>query len=337
MVLDELNAALKPHDLRFAPGRVVGQPRHRRRHDGQQLERRAVGPLRQDDRSRARAARGAGRRPRSRTFGRSIAAALEAATAGDSIEARAYRAVPAARRAPRRRDRAPLSEGAAPRRRLQPRRVRRSGRAGRSDAASWSAPRARSASSSRPRSGWCRCRGRRRVLTVEFDELLDALGATPLILRHGPSAVEVMDDFILPHAQEPRRARRAAARDDRASTARRCCASSSTPTTPTSCRRGSRRSSAIWRRRGRAQTRQVIDAAAQAGDLELPRGRARAVDGDARRRQGDLVRRGHGGRARAAARLHRALPRSIVARHGTDAGVYAHASVGCLHVGRSST
>jgi FAD/FMN-containing dehydrogenase/Fe-S oxidoreductase len=39
------------------------------------------------------------------------------------------------------------------------------------------------------------------VLTIEFDQLLDALGATPLILRHGPSAVEVMDDFILSHAK----------------------------------------------------------------------------------------------------------------------------------------
>jgi FAD/FMN-containing dehydrogenase len=40
------------------------------------------------------------------------------------------------------------------------------------------------------------------VLTIEFDELLDALGATPLVLRHGPSAVEVMDRFILDHAKE---------------------------------------------------------------------------------------------------------------------------------------
>src|SRR5690606_8824716 len=30
--------------------------------------------------------------------------------------------------------------------------------------------------------------------------LLDALAATPLVLRHRPSAVEVMDDFILRHA-----------------------------------------------------------------------------------------------------------------------------------------
>ena len=40
------------------------------------------------------------------------------------------------------------------------------------------------------------------VLTIEFPALLDALGATPLILRHTPSAVEVMDKFILDHAKE---------------------------------------------------------------------------------------------------------------------------------------
>ena len=40
------------------------------------------------------------------------------------------------------------------------------------------------------------------VLTIEFDDLLDALAATPLVLRHRPSAVEVMDRFILDHAKE---------------------------------------------------------------------------------------------------------------------------------------
>ena len=40
------------------------------------------------------------------------------------------------------------------------------------------------------------------VLAIEFDELLDALGAAPLVLRHRPSAVEVMDRFILDHARE---------------------------------------------------------------------------------------------------------------------------------------
>src|SRR5438477_9349203 len=40
------------------------------------------------------------------------------------------------------------------------------------------------------------------VLTIEFADLLDALGSAPLVLRHRPSAVEVMDHFILDHAKE---------------------------------------------------------------------------------------------------------------------------------------
>ena len=40
------------------------------------------------------------------------------------------------------------------------------------------------------------------VLTIEFAELLDALEATPLILRHKPSAIEIMDKFILDHTRE---------------------------------------------------------------------------------------------------------------------------------------
>ena len=39
------------------------------------------------------------------------------------------------------------------------------------------------------------------VLVVQFRELLEALEATPLILRRGPSAVEVMDSFILGHTR----------------------------------------------------------------------------------------------------------------------------------------
>ncbi len=42
----------------------------------------------------------------------------------------------------------------------------------------------------------------RVVLVVAFDDLLEALAATPTALRHGPSAVEVMDDFILGHTRE---------------------------------------------------------------------------------------------------------------------------------------
>jgi FAD/FMN-containing dehydrogenase/Fe-S oxidoreductase len=40
------------------------------------------------------------------------------------------------------------------------------------------------------------------VLAIQFTDLLDALGSTPLILRHRPSAVEVMDGFILAYTRQ---------------------------------------------------------------------------------------------------------------------------------------
>ena len=40
------------------------------------------------------------------------------------------------------------------------------------------------------------------VLAIEFEQLLDAMAATPIILKHKPSAIEVMDGFILNHARE---------------------------------------------------------------------------------------------------------------------------------------
>jgi len=40
------------------------------------------------------------------------------------------------------------------------------------------------------------------LLAIQFHELLEALEATPVILWHGPSAVEVMDKFILDHTKQ---------------------------------------------------------------------------------------------------------------------------------------
>ncbi len=39
------------------------------------------------------------------------------------------------------------------------------------------------------------------VICIQFGHVLDALGATPAILKHKPSAVEVMDSFILDHTK----------------------------------------------------------------------------------------------------------------------------------------
>ena len=40
------------------------------------------------------------------------------------------------------------------------------------------------------------------VLAIQFADLLEALEATPLILQHRPSAIEVMDRFILDHTRQ---------------------------------------------------------------------------------------------------------------------------------------
>ena len=40
------------------------------------------------------------------------------------------------------------------------------------------------------------------VLAIQFQDTLEALAATPVILQHRPSAVEIMDKFILDHTKQ---------------------------------------------------------------------------------------------------------------------------------------
>ena len=101
-----------------------GESRHRRRHDGEQLRRRALGALRKDDRSRARAAR--------RALGR-IARAFPGRSTGTSSRScappfagrRLLSRGPPHRPRAREGDRAPVSESAPAGRGLQPRRAGR--------------------------------------------------------------------------------------------------------------------------------------------------------------------------------------------------------------------
>ena len=171
----------------------------------------------------------------------------------------------------------------------------------------------------------------RAVLTIEFEELLDALAATPLVLRHGPSAVEVMDRFILDHARESpvldalRRSiletdpgallcvefygDRAGDLPPRLDALERTLAASGYR-----CR---------WRR--------AIAPADQAriwSFREASLGLSMAMKGDAKSLS--FVE----DTAVAPEKLRDYIERflQIVGRHGTVAGVYAHASVGCLHV-----
>jgi FAD/FMN-containing dehydrogenase/Fe-S oxidoreductase len=169
------------------------------------------------------------------------------------------------------------------------------------------------------------------VLAIEFEELLDALAATPAILQHRPSAIEVMDRFILDHARESptldalRRSilqgdagallcvelydestddlqpRLAALERELASSGRRC----------------------RWRR---AET--ASDQARIWSFREAALGLSMAMKGD------DKSLSFVEDTAVAPEKLRDYIERflRIVASHGTRAGVYAHASVGCLHV-----
>ena len=169
------------------------------------------------------------------------------------------------------------------------------------------------------------------LLTIEFDHLLDALGATPLVLEHHPSAVEVMDDFILSHAREHPTLdaqRRSMIQRDGSSL---LCVEFY----------GEHRDELIARMEAverdltgagvKCRFRHVIDASTQAriwGFREAALGLSTAMktDGKAISFVEDT--------AVAPDRLRDYIDRfiKIVARHRTTAGVYAHASVGCLHV-----
>ena len=331
VVLDELNAALRPHQLRFAP-------------DVSSASRATVGGMMANNSSGARSV----------LYGKTIDHVLEQRVVladgslahfrpliADAARARAvgrqHRGArlsrdSRARRPACRRDRAAVSEGAAARRRLQPRCVRRSRRApidltriivGSEGTLGFIVD---------AKIGLVPLPAQKAVLTIEFDHLLDALGATPLVLTHGPSAVEVMDDFILSHARgHPALDAQRRSMIQRDGSSLLCVEFYGDSLDELVARMEAVERD--LRRRAIAAGFGTSSTCAQAGDdLELPRSRARPVDGDEERRQGDLVRRRHRGGAREAARLHRALHRASCSGIGTTAGVYAHASVGCLHV-----
>jgi FAD/FMN-containing dehydrogenase/Fe-S oxidoreductase len=169
------------------------------------------------------------------------------------------------------------------------------------------------------------------VLTIEFDTLLDALAATPLVLRHVPSAVEVMDRFILDHAKE--------------SAALDALRKSILLTDPGALlcveMYGDRaedlppRLEALERDLAASgftcHWRRAIAAADQAKIWSLREsalGLSMAMKGD------DKALSFVEDTAVAPDRLRDYIERflQIVRGHGTVAGVYAHASVGCLHV-----
>ena len=169
------------------------------------------------------------------------------------------------------------------------------------------------------------------VLTIEYDDLLDALGETPAILAHAPSAVEVMDRSILDHARENPALdamRRAVLGTDCGAL---LCVELYGDSAQEILPRLNRLESNVRARGVAARTSRAVAPADQARIWKLREsslGLSMAMKGDAK--SISFVE----DTAVAPEKLRDFIERflGVVRRHGTTAGVYAHASVGCLHV-----
>jgi FAD/FMN-containing dehydrogenase/Fe-S oxidoreductase len=328
VVLDELNAALRPHQLRFAP-------------DVSSASRATVGGMMANNSSGARSV----------IYGKTIdhvrelkvvladgrlahfqpttAANATALAQGDSIEARAYRAIPQLGQ----RHAAEIDA-------RFPKVLRRVGGYNLDAFVDPSAPvdltRIMIGSEGtlgfivEATIGLVPLPAQKSVVTIEFDHLLDALGATPLVLRHGPSAVEVMDDFILSHAKGHSvldAQRRSMLTADGSSL---LCVEFYDESVDALQQRMAALEQDLASVRPR-HVRQVLDAGKQAAIWsfrEAALGLSTATKDDAKAIS--FVE----DTAVSPEKLREYIARfvQIVERHGTTAGVYAHASVGCLHV-----
>jgi FAD/FMN-containing dehydrogenase/Fe-S oxidoreductase len=168
------------------------------------------------------------------------------------------------------------------------------------------------------------------VMVVHFAELLEALAATPAILAHGPSAVEVVDKYVLDSTRlNPEAAR---LRDFLDGDPGAILIVEFYGDRPEDLPPRLDALAADFQSRGYGySTYRAIDAAAQARIWKLRRaalGLSMAEKGDAKAIS--FVE----DTAVAPDRLRDYIAEflALVARHGTQAGVYAHASVGCLHV-----
>ncbi len=329
VVLDELNAALRPHQLRFAP-------------DVSSASRATVGGMMANNSSGARSV----------LYGKTIDHVLEQrvvladgslahfrpltpdqlarAQSGDAIEARAYRAVPelGLRHAAEIEQRFPkllrrvggynLDAFVDPLRPIDLTRIVVG-----SEGTLGFIVDAKIALVPLP--------AQKALMTIEFDHLLDALGATPLVLAHGPSAVEVMDDFILSHARG-----HAILDAQRKSMIQRhgsslLCVEFYGDSLDALVARMEALERDLTGAHPACRIRHVIDLAKQASiwsfrEAALGLSTAMKGDGKAISFVEDT--------AVAPEKLRDYIERfiAIVRRHGTTAGVYAHASVGCLHV-----
>ncbi|HKI18117.1 MAG TPA: FAD-linked oxidase C-terminal domain-containing protein [Isosphaeraceae bacterium] len=170
----------------------------------------------------------------------------------------------------------------------------------------------------------------RGMLVVQFADLLEALAATPLILEHGPSAVEVVDNYVLDSTRlnpEASRLRDFLEGDPVAVLLIEFYGDRVDDLAP---RVAALRDELVQKGTGYHHL-VITDAAAQARVWKLRTmalGLSMAEKGDAKAIsfvEDTAV-------APENLRDYIAEFLTLIARHQTEAGVYAHASVGCLHV-----
>jgi FAD/FMN-containing dehydrogenase/Fe-S oxidoreductase len=169
------------------------------------------------------------------------------------------------------------------------------------------------------------------VLAIQFEHLLESLAATPVILRHRPSAVEVMDKSILDHTRKSaalEAMRQSFIEGDPASL---LCVEFYDDNAENLPPRLQALEQDLRSRKLGYRYHHALELSAQARIWSLREaglGLSMAMREDAKSLS--FVE----DTAVAPERLRDYIERflAIVAKHGTTAGVYAHASVGCLHV-----
>ncbi len=168
------------------------------------------------------------------------------------------------------------------------------------------------------------------LLVLQFADLLDALRATPLILEHGPAAIEVIDRYVLDSTRlnpEASRLRDFLQGDPAAILIVEFYGDRADELSP----RVDALEADVRQRGFAGHMHRAADAAAQGRVWKLRKmalGLSMAQKGDAKAMS--FVE----DTAVDASRLRDFIAEflQVIARHGTSAGVYAHASVGCLHV-----
>jgi FAD/FMN-containing dehydrogenase/Fe-S oxidoreductase len=169
------------------------------------------------------------------------------------------------------------------------------------------------------------------IMLIMFGDLLEALEAAPVILRHQPSAIEIMDKSILDHARDNPTLERIRAKYIEGDPAATLCVEFYTDRRDQLRPRLAALEHDLRSHNLGYAYRPETDLAGQAEMWSLREaalGLSTAMKGDAK--SISFVE----DTAVAPEKLRDYIDRfqQIVRRHETTAGVYAHASVGCLHV-----